>query len=95
MSEPKWTPGPWSASQTYPPGDWCIHARGIPWQLAYLRGHSEIDWPLEANARLIAAAPELYDELENARAIIAGEAPQYGEAIARIDALLAKARGEP
>jgi hypothetical protein len=48
-----------------------------------------------ADARLIAAAPELYDELENARAIIAGEAPQYGEAIARIDASLAKARGGP
>lgn len=47
-----------------------------------------------ANAWLLAAAKDLYAELKNARAIIAGEAPQYGDAIARIDAALAKARGE-
>lgn len=59
----QFTPGPWSASQTYPPGDWCIHARGIPWQLAYLRRHKNHAWPLEANASLIAAAPDLYRAL--------------------------------
>lgn len=60
----RFSPGPWSASQTYPPGDWCIHARGNPWQLAYLRAHPKNEWPLEENARLIAAAPELHDALE-------------------------------
>jgi hypothetical protein len=100
MSEPKWTPGPWSASQTYPPGDWCIHARGIPWQLAYLRGHSEIDWPLEATARLIAAAPELYEALlaseEELRLIhMKDTSVVYNPALRTQMALaLAKARGE-
>ncbi len=53
------TPGPWRASQTFPLGDYCIHAAGIPQQLAYLRESTVVNWPLEANARLIAAAPDL------------------------------------
>jgi hypothetical protein len=68
MPNPSHTPGPWRASETYPPGDWCIHAAGIPWQLAYLKRHSKTEWPLEANAKLIAAAPELLDALS----VIAG-----------------------
>lgn len=64
MSEAQHTPGPWTASPAYECNDYCIHARGIPWQLAYLAEHSRIEWPLEANARLIAAAPEMLDALK-------------------------------
>lgn len=60
-----WTPGPWKASETSPGGDWCIHAAGTPWQLAYLAESSQIDWPLEANARLIAAAPDLVKAVDS------------------------------
>ena len=65
------TPGPWKASETYPAGDWCVHAQGIPWQLAYLHASSQVEWPLEANARLIAAAPDLLEALEDADASLA------------------------
>lgn len=63
----KHTAGPWRASQTHPLGDWVIHAAGIPQQLAYLAASPHVDWPLEANARLIAAAPELLAELKRLR----------------------------
>ncbi len=59
------TPGPWTANKTDPVGEWCIHAKGIPWQLAYLADSTKIDWPLEANARLIAAAPEMFAASES------------------------------
>jgi hypothetical protein len=91
VAEPKWTPGPWWPE---------IFNNELGLAFVVNRHDAEEDDIIcslsnHADARLIAAAPELYDELENARAIIAGEAPQYGEAIARIDASLAKARGEP
>lgn len=54
------TPGPWTASQTYPPDGYAIHAAGIPWQLAYvsstLGANTSHEWPIEANASHIAAA---------------------------------------
>jgi len=96
MSEPKWTPGPWRYEE-FPSREVLLKRRhwAVGQVNAPARGVGLAFGETDANARLIAAAPELYDELENARAIIAGEAPQYGEAITRIDALLAKARGEP
>lgn len=50
---------------------------------------------VEANARLIAAAPELYEALEHIRELLTAYGPQYiGKAIKLADAALAKARGE-
>lgn len=53
----------------------------------------------EADLNLMLRAVNAYDdlvaELENARAIIMGEAPQYGMALDRIDAALAKAGKKP
>lgn len=53
------TPGPWKATYADGGEDWIIHAIETPWQLAYLRNDGRAQWPLEANARLIAAAPDL------------------------------------
>lgn len=70
------TPGPWSANSTEPPGDWCVHAKGVPWQLAYLAWSSMVDWPLERNAAWIArCSPSgisgLLDLIESQRAELA------------------------
>jgi hypothetical protein len=48
----------------------------------------------KSNAHLIAAAPELYAALEEARARIAGSNPGARALIDHIDAALKKARGE-
>ena len=48
----------------------------------------------EANARLIAAAPKMYAELESISASLSMEFPNWQATVLRIDALLAKARGE-
>lgn len=69
-NEAKHTKGPWTASQTYPHGDWCIHSAGIPWQLAYVGASTQIDWPLAANAHLIAAAPDMLAALMKAKQFI-------------------------
>jgi hypothetical protein len=47
-----------------------------------------------ANARLIAAAPDLLDELQNMTAICSMAAPDHDLAIARAKAAIAKATGE-
>jgi hypothetical protein len=88
----KHTPGPWLASQTYPGNDYCIHAQGIPWQLAYLATHSQIEWPLEANARLIAAAPDLLEALQMAKTALELRGP--GWPLDVVDAAIAKATDE-
>ena len=51
------TQGPYRANRADHPTEWCIHAAGIPWQLAYLHDDPRANWPLEANAHLIAHAP--------------------------------------
>ncbi len=88
------TPGPWTAAQTYPGSDWCIHARGVgPWQLAYLAKHSQIDWPLEANARLIASSPDLLRELKSCVWLLADLQPTPGLVQQQALAAIAKAEG--
>lgn len=77
-SEPKWTPGPWHHGTMYGWGDnICITRRSAsdygpqgvigdcPIAQVYTKApHWENSYPFEANARLIAAAPELYEALE-------------------------------
>ena len=60
MSETKWTAGPWKADeeQAYIFGPECE-------MIAELRGYGA-GLPMQANARLIASAPELYRALEAA-----------------------------
>lgn len=102
MSETKWTKGPWSL------GDKCKHTHGRevlhdnnePGSISMVlaRAYARPCWEAEgeANARLIAASPELYEALANVVA-------EYDEedngrtlrwAVDSARDVLAKARGE-
>ena len=54
----------------------------------------EWDQMQKANASLIAAAPEMYTELERCLTLISDKHPYKDEIIKRVEKLLAKARGE-
>ncbi len=71
--ETKHTPGPWSVS-----GNEIRKAEGIPMLLATVNnseGAKLNAYNYEANAKLIAAAPDLLRELQKAMQIIEGEYP--------------------
>ena len=107
MSEPKWTKGPWGNSSTGVQMRSFSQSRAIFQEgkanliasvFSDVAGGKET---AEANARLIAAAPELYEALD--RLIVAcGEGDRRGRAIDLIDKryltaavkALAKALGE-
>lgn len=70
MSTANHTPGPWKASKGLPSIGWHV---GMPgrWRLVVVgrdeKDESMSDGEIEANARLIAAAPELLDALKEMR----------------------------
>jgi len=74
------TKGPWHKGRAYECEDWIIFARGIPWQLAYLRDDKRANWPLEANARRIVACVNALEGFDIA-AIEAGVVKQLVEAL--------------
>lgn len=110
MSERKWTPGPWMATNN--PGDWGLAGA---WAIAP-SGANPYDWDqcisqveyvtpycagasraeiaaadrAAANARLIAAAPDLYEALADIHSKLDPNLAEYEAA----DKALAKARGE-
>lgn len=107
MSETKWTPGPWvmieqDRSIMSPNGLQIAHTMSKP--------GCGMQWDkeeLEANAHLIAAAPDLYAALNESRDELFSLGLSAGHALgcvraeieareihARIDAALKKARGE-
>lgn len=104
-SETKFTPGPWFVLTDHPTNAAVRVCSGFDgWhggELATLYGPCEGDedengvWPLGetrmANARLIAAAPDLYAALVETLAI--AERNESGEYADRARAALAKARG--
>ncbi|MEM1212961.1 MAG: hypothetical protein AAGI68_11775 [Planctomycetota bacterium] len=98
MAETKtaFTPGPWEwyqnpsgsigvCSTTQNSGD------GKRSVVGYVSNSGAIRHQTDHNAHLIAAAPELYELLKEVRRLIP---PHRHVRLARIDALLAKARGE-
>lgn len=104
----KHTPGPWSIE--YPlPGDTSHCAKSgcqmaiqapIGPDVCWIRSFSEWSEMAKANARLIAAAPELLEALENIWDFLAeddGEgacSPLYQSSIDKVKAAIAKAKGE-
>lgn len=105
MADTKFTPGPWRLSLT---DDTTVIGPDHQ-EIAEAMGDYEDDDMLpevEANARLIAAAPDLYTALEEASALVdalsggrgnlrlRGQYISLEEAIARARAALSKARGE-
>ena len=96
--ETKHTPGPWRIEE------WEFKLRpNAPMILAKQDAICEVMdlWCMndraeerDANARLIAAAPDLYEALELARKSLRFAAPGQNRALAKIEAALAKARGE-
>lgn len=100
-NDTKWTPGPWRVG----PVDDTVVTAPDGSEIAAIDGdYNEPDlWPvMEANARLIAAAPDLYAALESQmRATTlalqsAGHSAQdVADCTAQARAALCKARGEP
>jgi hypothetical protein len=103
MDAPQFTPGPWAAERDLPHNRMPrVHGgdHSLICEVGNM-GTSQDQW--EANARLIAAAPEMYERLSSAANVlrIAAEFMDEGgttdaarlEAI-KADCLLAKARGE-
>jgi len=105
MSDTKWTPGPWVYEPTDYPGleDTVAGQMGRVMQadhgdytICQLCDFSEDE--ILANAHLIAAAPEIYEALQDTRetiqALINEGYNGYVSQRDRIDRALAKARGE-
>lgn len=90
----KHTPGPWvrSGNNIKSRTDNCVVIR-IPAQTARYGAEWEIErW--DADARLIAAAPELLEALENLLKVHEGEGGTQHNAADMARAALAKAKGE-
>ena len=90
MSNTKHTHGPWMVGHFND-----VRTRDGYRSLANVSSYFEL--PAEANARLIAAAPELLEALEAFKAIDAFEGwhPKYRDAIEKAEAAIAKATGTP
>lgn len=89
-----WTSGPWEANGT------AIETVSTP-SVVVGRAYDEREdcgiesySEAEANALLMAAAPELYVALHTARGIISGKVIGSSEALKRIDRALSKAIGK-
>ena len=93
MKETKFTPGPWLFS-SYKSGTSVIVIDGKEFDVA------TVNYPnRDANAHLIAAAPDLYEALEELHAEQNGPPLEkyktsWEKAIRKTEAALAKARGE-
>ena len=98
MSETKFTPGPWTAT-SYPDS---LEASVLApicgteaiGEIAWI-GENNFKTQAEANAHLIAAAPEMYEALEQCLERLEVIDPaRLSNRIANAKAVLAKARGE-
>lgn len=98
MSETRFTPGPWELTQQYLGMGTCTLGTQI-WQqmgyrIAFTEGQNVGASTELANARLIAAAPDLYAALESILQYCAPLSEQQDQSRLSAFAALAKARGE-
>ncbi len=100
LTKPKRTPGPWTIP-TPSMGFSAIHGPNGELIFGLAAGSAEEKRPddvCDANARLIAAAPELYEAAARAlEEMCRTTAPRtsFTDAVDALDAALSKARGEP
>lgn len=105
--EAKFTPGPWKLDYTVNENYAVFTGMGVnrsshePQHMWVSNLNINDDAPLaqhheaEANALLMAAAPEMYDELKAIRDVFeAHDAEVFKDSIEHLDNVLAKARGE-
>ena len=86
----KHTKGPWKAVRTVAPKGWVIGREDGLYDIAIVRDGSALE-DNQANARLIAAAPDLLEALEDVRHNVDSDEPEMWH---RVNAAIAKARGE-
>lgn len=109
MSEPKFTPGPWKAVAAFENCGYYVEEGTFNNTVCdlYFVNNGRFDFKnAELNAHLIAAAPDMYEELKSAAEIFAfyaahhlakGDKVKYETNIShaeRISKILVKARGE-
>ena len=110
VTETKWTPGPWHwdsdpvQNDPYNRVRYRVVTKGKTITQVYYSSYEGGPTNAEADAKLIAAAPDLYEALKRARNSLATaiqanvEAPDFNVndhvVIKQIDAALVKARGE-
>ncbi len=94
MNKPKFTPGPWRYSKALPNLIECREGRKqYLYTVCQLGEGSGWSKNKEANAALIAAAPEMYEGLKEIRDVMKKDG-RFGRTVEAIDKLLKKARGE-
>lgn len=90
-----WTPAPWRQQQNnYEDGIIIVSPQGGSMAVVY---HADLlgnTLPVKANARLIAAAPEMAETLERMAAVFAKWSTSDDGALAEARALLTRIRGE-
>ena len=98
----KFTPGQWEAIHVDGHGDWGVYVEQQETAVDLTICHvcNESNWHpgegyAEANARLIAAAPDLLYALEEALHLIETLTPLEGSTVRIVRAAIAKATGEP
>ena len=96
MPDAKHTPGPWDAD-LLDIRDWTfdipvVRQADYGWRICAVSGTNRQVG--EANARLIAAAPELYEALEDILILVDHDALPF-DLLTRIRAVVAKASGDP
>lgn len=87
MSVKNWTPGPWSLEKHLASNEWSVNGHMYAGRFI---GTARDSAEALSNAHLVAAAPELYDALEGALALLESDGARHH--IWR--RALAKARGE-
>jgi len=98
MKEPKFTKGPWIVSKTSGMEIFINHchenSKRVPGYFAEVRRFTTDHEQVDANAHLIAAAPELFEALELADAALSGANMNIDVVRKKVRAALAKALGE-